>query len=106
MTLTLIAGMRWLHILAGMAWFGGYIFMDFVLWHALLRRPTAEAKATYDAVGARAGPLMAASGTLVVILGVLLGVIFGPLTSFGAIFVTAYALTWLVALVIALLLSV
>ena len=28
----LLLVVQWLHILAGITWFGGYIFLDFVLW--------------------------------------------------------------------------
>ena len=49
MGLTLLVVVQMLHILLGVTWFGGYTFLDFVLWPALLRRPPAEARATLDA---------------------------------------------------------
>ena len=48
MFLPLLRVIQWLHILAGITWFGGYIFLDFVLWPTLLRLPVQQAKAASD----------------------------------------------------------
>ena len=106
MTLALTLLVQWLHILAGVIWFGGYVLIDFALWPALLRRPAAEARMTFAALEKYIGPLMAVSGSLVVLLGILRGTALGPIKSLDAILGTAYGLTWLAALVIALFLSV
>ncbi len=106
MNLTLLVIVQWLHILMGIAWFGGYIFLDFVVWPALLRLPAAEAKATHDSIEKYAGPVMTVSGSLVVLLGIIRGTVFGPIRSLGFLFTAAYGLTWLAALVIAIILSV
>jgi uncharacterized membrane protein len=105
MSLALTLLVQWLHILSGVIWFGGYILIDFALWPALLRRPAAEAKATFVALQKYIGPLMALSGSLVVLLGIVRGTALGPIRSLDALFGTAYGVTWLVALVIALFLS-
>jgi uncharacterized membrane protein len=106
MNLALTLLVQWLHILSGVIWFGGYVLIDFALWPALLRRPAAEARATLAALEKYIGPLMAVSGSLVVLLGVLLGTALGPIRSLDALLGTAYGLTWLTALVIALFLAV
>ncbi len=106
MALTLLALVQWLHILCGIIWFGGYVFMDFVMWPALLRLPAAQAKSLSESIGRLAGPLMAASGSLVILLGVVRGTVLGPIKSPSALFATPYGLTWLAALILALLLSV
>jgi uncharacterized membrane protein len=106
MSLALTLLVQWLHILSGVIWFGGYILIDFALWPALLRRPPAEARATLSALEKYIGPLMAASGSLVVLLGTVRGTVFGPIRSLDTLFGTAYGLTWLVALIIALFLSI
>lgn len=105
MSLTLLVLVQWLHILMGITWFGGYIFMDFALWPALLRRPPTEAQATLSAIVPYVGRLMAASGTLVVLLGIIRGTVFGPIKSLDYLFTTAYGITWLVALFVALILT-
>ncbi|HEY7021136.1 MAG TPA: hypothetical protein VH349_08465 [Ktedonobacterales bacterium] len=106
MNLALTLLVQWLHILSGVIWFGGYVLIDFALWPALLRRPAAEAQATLVALVKYIGPLMAASGSLVVLLGIVRGTLLGPIKSFDALLGTAYGLTWLTALVIALFLTI
>ena len=106
MSLALTLLVQWLHILSGVIWFGGYILIDFALWPALLRRPTTEARATLAALEKYIGPLMAASGSLVVLLGIVRGTVLGPIKSLDALLGTAYGLTWLTALVIALFLTI
>lgn len=106
MGLTLLVVVQTLHILMGIAWFGGYIFMDFVLWPMLLRRPPAEAQATFAALAPATGRLMAASGSLVVLLGIVRGTVLGPIKSLDDLFATPYGVTWLIALLLALVLTV
>src|SRR5215831_6212419 len=106
MILALTLLVQWLHILSGVIWFGGYVLIDFALWPALLRRPPTEARATLSALEKHIGPLMAASGSLVVLLGIVRGTLFGPIKSSDALLATAYGWTWLAALVIALFLTI
>src|SRR5215475_10931842 len=106
MSLALTLLVQWLHILSGVIWFGGYILIDFALWPALLQRPAADARRTFAALEKYIGPLMAASGSLVVLLGILRGTALGPIKSLDALLGTAYGLTWLTALILALLLAI
>jgi uncharacterized membrane protein len=105
MSLALTLIVQWLHILSGVIWFGGYILIDFALWPALLRRPAAEARMTFAALEKYIGPLMSLSGSLVVLFGIVRGAALGPIKSLDALFGTAYGVTWLVALALALFLS-
>ena len=97
---------QWLHILAGITWFGAYIFLDFVIWPALLRRPALEAKAANEVIGKVASPLMIVAANLVVVLGIVRGTLLGPIRSFAFLLGTAYGLTWLGALLLAIALMV
>jgi uncharacterized membrane protein len=106
MTLALLLVTQWLHILTGIIWFGGYVFLDFVLWPTLLRLPVPQAKTASALLEKFAGPIMASSGTLVVLLGVVRGTLLGPITSLTVLFTSAYGLTWLAALLISLVLIV
>ncbi len=96
---------QWLHILTGITWVGGYIVVDFILMPALLKLPVEQAKKTYDLIGKFAGPVMATSGTLVVLLGIIRGTLLGPITSFSFLFTSAYGITWLIALALSLILA-
>jgi uncharacterized membrane protein len=98
MTITYIV--QWLHILAGITWFGGYIFMTFAMYPALFSRPATEAKGFFTALGKPISLLMALSGNLVFILGIIRGTVLGPVRSVEFAFTTPYGLTWVAALVL------
>lgn len=106
MSLTLLVLVQWLHIVTGIAWFGGYIFIDIALWPALLRQPPAAAQATFNAMAPYISRLMAVSGTLVVLLGIIRGTVLGPIKSLDYLFTTPYGITWLVALLLAVILTI
>jgi uncharacterized membrane protein len=106
MSLALLLVTQWLHILMGIVWFGGYIFLDFVLWPTLLRMPVPQAKTASALISKFAGPIMASSGTLVVLLGIIRGTVLGPITSFRVLFTSVYGVTWLVALSVSILLII
>jgi uncharacterized membrane protein len=92
---------EWLHIVVGIAWVGSHITFDFAILPGLLRRPTAEAKAANETIVAAAQPLFM-SGMLVIVLGIVRGMLLGPITSFDFLFSTAYGITWLTALILTL----
>jgi uncharacterized membrane protein len=104
--LLLLLLIQWLHILAGITWFGGYIFLDFVLWPTLLRLPTQQAAATATLMSKFAGPVMATSGSLVILLGIARGTWLGPIQSLSFLFGSSYGVTWLTALFISLILTI
>jgi uncharacterized membrane protein len=100
MTMVLLVAVHWLHVLAGMVWFGGQVFINLVLWPMLLRRPAGEARELVQGMGRWAGPLMGGSGMAVLLLGILRGTWLGPVRSPGALFSTPYGLTFLAALLL------
>ncbi len=106
METTLVQIVQWLHILFGITWFGGYIFMTFGIWPVLLLRPVPEARAFYTDLAEPVGKLMMISGSFVLLLGILRGTVFGIIRSFEVLFNTTYGLTWLVALILTIILTV
>ena len=105
METTLVQIVQWLHILFGITWFGGYIFMTFGVWPVLLLRPAAEARTFYMDLAQPVGKLMMISGSLVLLLGILRGTVFGIIRSTQVLFNTAYGQTWLAALVLTIILT-
>jgi uncharacterized membrane protein len=106
MSLTILVAVQWLHILMGTAWFGCYIFLDFIMWPTFLRLPIAQAKVTSAVITKFASPVMATSGTLVVLLGIIRGTLLGPIKSFSFLFTSVYGIAWLVALTVSLMLII
>lgn len=97
---------QWLHVLAGLTWFGGYLVMALGVWPALLRRPAGEARAVWEGLEKGVGPLMLVSGTVVFWAGVARGTLLGPVRSFEVLFGSAYGLTFVTALLLTLGLTV
>lgn len=96
--LYLTVAVQWLHILAGLTWFGGQLFTYAVIWPALLRRP-AEARAVSRALEGPAMRVMGPAGGLVFLLGIIRGTVLGPVRSLAALG-TPYGLTFLAAIVL------
>jgi putative copper export protein len=89
---------HWVHVLGAAVWFGAQTFLFAALWPALLGRPVSEARALLQAVAPRMARIMAWTGPVVMVSGLLRGTLFGPLRSWQALVGTAYGHTFLVAL--------
>src|SRR5688572_10013167 len=88
--------------MAGMVWGGGVIFMAFVGWRALRDRPPSEARPIFE----RVGRLMAVSGSLVLVLGIVRGTVLGPVRSWDFLIGSPYGRTFALALVVTVLLAI
>jgi uncharacterized membrane protein len=95
----LLFAVQWLHVLAAITWFGAVIYTDFILIPALTTLPAREQRSAGEAVGRRAVPVIMGAATIVIVLGVLRGTVFGQIKSLDAL-TTTYGLTFLVALVV------
>jgi uncharacterized membrane protein len=105
MALSLVSIVEYLHVAAAVVWIGGSVFMAFAVWPMLLSLPPREARARFDGMAKGAGPLMAISGNVVMIAGLLRGTWLGPIRSL-AILTTSYGIAFLIALAIATALAV
>lgn len=97
MSFTWLIVIHWLHILAGIVWCGGQIFMAAAVWPALMRRPAPEAKAMLETIGAPVGLLLGAAEALVLGLGIVHGTWLGPIRSLDALFGSRYGQNFLMA---------
>jgi len=96
---------QWLHIVAAIIWLGGTIFMYYGVYPALLKLSAQEGQKFLGILQKYAGPLMAVSGSAVVLLGLLRGTVFGPIRS-RAMLVSPYGLTFIAAFVLAIVLTI
>jgi putative copper resistance protein D len=95
-----IVVVHWLHILAGLVWFGGTVVFEFVIWPTLLSRPAGESRSLYSALEKPAGLVFASAGQATLWLGILRGTWFGQIRSLGALTGTPYGHTFLTAMLL------
>jgi uncharacterized membrane protein len=95
-----IVVVHWLHILAGVVWFGGTAIFEFVIWPTLLSRPARESRSLYSALEKPAGLVFASAGNVTLWLGILRGTWLGQIRSLDALTRTPYGHTLLTALLL------
>ncbi len=95
---------QWLHVIFAIFWFGGSLYLDFVLMPVLQKIPPSSARDVGRAVVPRMAMLMRIAGVLVIVLGLLRGTVWGPLPpgdgslSFGS----TYGMTWSISILLAI----
>jgi uncharacterized membrane protein len=93
-------GVQWLHVLAGITWFGAVIYADFILIPALMTLTPDVQRAAGGAIGARAVKVIPGTAIAVIVLGILRGTLWGRIHGLDAL-TTTYGILWLLALVLA-----
>jgi uncharacterized membrane protein len=96
---------QWLHVLGGILWFGSTLYINLILIPAVLPLP----RETQQEIAARVSPLttrvLRPAALLVILLGFVRGTFLGQLHSVQDVIGTRYGVTWLVALVGAIVLQ-
>ena len=92
----------WLHVLAGIFWFGSTLYALFVLGPTVMSLPTQMQVAISRAGVKRANVTYETAGGITILLGIIRGTLLGPVKSLGFLFGTPYGITWGIALVLAL----
>jgi uncharacterized membrane protein len=87
---------QWLHVFSGIFWFGGTLYLDFVIIPAVMGLPREQQPAVSKRIGAQSVRVILPVATLVILLGLLRGTVFGPVRSFDFLFGTAYGITFFV----------
>lgn len=99
----LVFAIQWLHILLGILWFGNSLVLAAIIIPAVNRLPILAQREIGGHIGARTQRVMDVVGPSVIVLGVIRGTLLGPITSPSSLLGTAYGLTWLIALVVAVM---
>lgn len=92
---------QWLHVLLGILWFGAALFADVILIPAISNFSLEKQREIGGAVGVRGTAIFRIVAPAIIVLGFIRGTVFGPIKSLDAL-TTAYGITWLIALVVAL----
>jgi uncharacterized membrane protein len=86
---------QWLHVFCGIFWFGGTLFLDFVVIPTLNGLPISQQRSFNKDFSKIAARVITPAATLAILLGLVRGVVFGPVNSFAYLFATAYGITFL-----------
>lgn len=92
---------QWAHVLLGILWFGTALTLAVIILPAIDRLPIVTQRLVASQIGARATPIFKVVVPLIIILGFVRGTVLGPIQSVDALFGSAYGLTWLTSLVLA-----
>jgi uncharacterized membrane protein len=92
----LLIASQWLHILAGIFWFGSAMTVHIVAFPAFSTFPPNIRRSIIEAFSARYGRLVGAVAALTILLGILRGVAGGVLN----VLTTPYGITWAAAIVL------
>jgi uncharacterized membrane protein len=98
----LVFVVQWLHVLLAILWFGYSLSLATITIPALSRLPLVRQQEIGGLLGERGLRVIDLVAPAVVVLGVIRGTLYGPIKDADALFGTAYGITWLVALVLAI----
>lgn len=93
---------QWLHVFFGILWFGSTLYLDVVVIPAVMTLPLEQQRTVSKPLTRFSERVIIPAGLLVILLGLLRGIVFGPVRSPDFLFGTAYGLTFLIALLSAL----
>ncbi|MUV37664.1 hypothetical protein JNUCC1_01470 [Lentibacillus sp. JNUCC-1] len=91
-----------LHILLAIAWVGGVLFVGWGVFPAVRKLAYREQQRVLYLVMKHAHLLLTLAGAAVIVTGILLGTVFGPLKQWDDIIGTAYGHIWAAALLTAI----
>jgi uncharacterized membrane protein len=97
-------GVQWLHVLIAVFWFGGTMFLDFVVMPTMQKVPPPSARAFGSALAPRMAMLMRTAAVVVIVLGIARGIAWGPRNAAGTgfDFSSQYGMTWSISILLAL----
>jgi uncharacterized membrane protein len=93
---------QWLHVVLAILWFGNSLSLAAVTIPAISRLPLIRQQEVGRELGERAVRVFDIVAPAVIVLGIVRGTVFGPIHDTTALFGSAYGLTWLLALIVAI----
>ncbi|AGT33783.1 hypothetical protein M493_17885 [Geobacillus genomosp. 3] len=86
------------HIAAAMIWVGGIAFIGWAVYPAAQSMPPLQRRSFFRSLMQRSHRPLAAAGAVVIITGILLGTVAGPIHRWADVWGTVYGRLWLAAL--------
>jgi uncharacterized membrane protein len=98
----LVVIVQWLHVLLAILWFGNSLSLATITIPAISRLPLVRQQEIGAELGQQGLRVIDIAGPAVIVLGFIRGTFLGQIHDADDLFGTAYGLTWLVALVLAI----
>ena len=92
--------MQWIHELLGIFWFGGVLYLNFVVIPAITKQPLENQRQISGTLSKLSDRLFKPVSLLVIIFGILRGTIWGPIKTWDFLFGSSYGWTFIVALLV------
>jgi uncharacterized membrane protein len=102
--MVLLVVVQWLHALLGILWFGSTLYINLILIPAVLPLPREKQQEIASRISPLTTRVLRPTALLVIALGFIRGTFLGQIHSTRDVVGTTYGMTWLVALIGALLL--
>ena len=93
----LLIVIQWLHVFLGIVWFGGTLYLDFVAIPAVTTLPLDQQRSVSKPLALFTSRVLTPAAILVIILGLVRGIVFGPVRSLDFLLGTPYGITFLIA---------
>ncbi|GCE29967.1 hypothetical protein KDA_54510 [Dictyobacter alpinus] len=97
----MIIAIQWFHEFLGIFWFGGSLYLNFMVVPVILSLPLGQQRNIAVPLGVLSNRVLPLVGSLVILLGVLRGTVWGSVQSFAFLLGTTYGLTFLLAFLVA-----
>ena len=88
---------QWLHVFLGIFWFGSTLYLDFVVIPAVMTLPLDQQRTVSKPLTLFSDRVLIPAAILVIVLGLVRGIVFGPVQSLDFLFGTVYGITFLIA---------
>lgn len=88
---------QWFHVLLGIVWFGGTLYLNFVAIPAVMTLPLDQQRSVSRALAIFTSRMLAPAAILAIILGLIRGTVFGPVRGLDFLLGTGYGITFLIA---------
>src|SRR5260370_5881842 len=97
----MIMVIQWFHECLGIFWFGGSLYLNFMVVPVILKLPLGQQRDVSVPLGVLSNRILPLVGMLVILPGVLRGTVWGSVQSFAFLLGTPYGLTFLLAFLVA-----
>ena len=97
---------QWIHVLAGILWFGGTVLVNVLVFPTITVLPPEQQRRYGRAISPKFKRYFSIVAGTVMLFGIIRGTLLGPIKGLDILFGTSYGWTWLAALILTIGLAV